>query len=314
MFHHNQYQTSILLSNHIFKDSIERIYEVFRNPTYLEQAFQKFNLQITPLNNPNDKFDTKNATFNYALLSSNISCKLIVEHSINEEHYKLIQIRSISEYPCEFVYRLKLIFYWCSIMKQTVYKEEVTLLYKHSDYLTQELINTYDEQANMRFKIIDKYLKEFTFKLNQCESVIINSNFEETCKGVSNMNVFIQLSPSLGDRVILSNMNNKVGSEILLVIEGEKTYFKIIRNEYVEDKLFFELEIIDKEHKRKMPKQIVQFTLIKITEKQTFLSFVHVFIDPIRFSTISKMETNKKKILSDLKKNLERITKCRSLL
>jgi hypothetical protein len=149
-------------------------------------------------------------------------------------------------------------------------------------------------------------LKEFTFKLNQCESVIIDREFEETSKSVLNMNKFIKLSPSMGDKVILSNMNCKVGSEILLFSEGEKSCLKVIRNEMMDDKVFFELELINHGKTRKMPKQILQFTLIRIAEDKTFLSFVHVFVDPIRFSTISKMNKNKQRILQEFKTNTEK--------
>ena len=53
----------------------------------------------------------------------------------------------------------------------------------------------------------------------------------------------------------------------------------------------------------------MKFTFIKISDKETFLSFVHDFIEPIKYSTISKMENIKKKILLELKKNLEKRNK-----
>ena len=214
--------------------------------------------------------------FDHYLKKSDSYCQLIVENSCNEENRKMLQIRSINVTPFNFTYRLKMCFYWCSIMNQTILFEEVLFLHNRQDYFTQELLKTYDAQKEIRCKAVESFLKEFTFKLNQCESVIIDREFEETSKSVLNMNKFIKLSPSMGDKVI------------------------------------FELELINHGKTRKMPKQILQFTLIRIAEDKTFLSFVHVFVDPIRFSTISKMETNKKKILFDLKKNLEKTKKHRS--
>jgi hypothetical protein len=312
MFINKPFQSTYNSSSYIFKDSIERVFEVFRNPIYLEKAYEKYGLQINPKNNPRDKFDTKGAVFDHYLKKSDSYCQLIVENSCNEENRKMLQIRSINVTPFNFTYRLKMCFYWCSIMNQTILFEEVLFLHNRQDYFTQELLKTYDAQKEIRCKAVESFLKEFTFKLNQCESVIIDREFEETSKSVLNMNKFIKLSPSMGDKVILSNMNCKVGSEILLFSEGEKSCLKVIRNEMMDDKVFFELELINHGKTRKMPKQILQFTLIRIAEDKTFLSFVHVFVDPIRFSTISKMETNKKKILFDLKKNLEKTKKHRS--
>ena len=60
------------------------------------------------------------------------------------------------------------------------------------------------------------------------------------------------------------------------------------------------------EIKKSVLTDALQEGLIKIKDNQTFISFVHEFIDPIRFSTISKMNKNKQRILQEFKTNTEK--------
>ena len=69
---------------------------------------------------------------------------------------------------------------------------------------------------------------------------------------------------------------------------------KVVRNEEIVDKRYYELVL--GANNKKAPKQVLKFTFIKISDREIFLSFVHDFIEPIKYSTISKMESIKNSI------------------
>jgi hypothetical protein len=306
MYRYNQYATKYLSSSFIFKDSIERVFEVYRNPQCMEKAFEKYNLTIYSLRNPSDKFDCLNASFIYCFINSNIRDEFTVESIVNDENRKMIQLQAKNIFPFNYSYKIRLSFYWCNIMNQTVFSEEVFLYQTKIDSYLNDMFNTYQLQMKTRCKIVEKFLKEFTFNLTQFESIIINEDFNIICKYIRHFKLFAKFAPSIANKVIVKGDSSQVGCEIVLYNEQDRNNLKLIRNEIIDDKLFYELEYINKGYSEKIPKQLVKFMLIKIKDDQTFISFVHEFIDPIRFSTISKMNKNKQRILQEFKTNTEK--------
>lgn len=305
MYKGKPYITSYFSSSYVFKDSIDRVFEVYRNPELLMRAQEKFSVQIKPLDNSSDMFDTVGASFAYTLVGG-VFCELTVENSTNEENYKMIQVRSNKVYPLNCNYRIKMCFYWCSLNYQTVLFEEVSFFHRQDPFL-EELFFTYPAQMELRSKIIEHFLQELTFNLIQYESVIIRRQYKDVVNSVVNWNIFIQLSPTVADKVNIKGNAFKIGSSVTLYYKKEKSILTVVRNEEIEDKRYYELVLGEKN--KKAPRQILKFTFIKVSENDTFLSFVHEFIEPIKFSIISKMEKNKKKILNELKRNLEK--KCK---
>lgn len=291
MYKGKPYISSFYSSSYIFKDSLDRVFEVYRNPMLLCKAQERYSVQIKTMTHCNDMFDTVGATFEYRL-KDGVFCELTVENSINEDNYKMIQIRSNQVYPYNFNYRTKMSFYWCTLNNQTVLFEEVYFYHRQDPFL-DELFLTYSSQMELRCKLIDLFLQTLTFNLNQCESVIISRNYKDVVNSVLNWNIFIQLSPTIADKVIIKGNAFNVGSAVTLINRNEKNILKVVRNEEIVDKRYYELVL--GANNKKAPKQVLKFTFIKISDRETFLSFVHDFIEPIKYSTISKMESIKKK-------------------
>lgn len=305
MYKGKPYITSYYSSSYVFKDSIDRVFEIYRNPDLLMKAQEKFRVKIKSLDKPSDMFDKVGASFIYTLVGG-VFCELTVENSANDENYKMIQIRSSKVYPLNCNYRIKMCFYWCSLNYQTVLFEEVTFFHRQDPFL-EELFPTYPSQMELRCKIIEHFLQGLTFNLIQYESVIIRRQYNDIVNSIVNWNIFIQLSPTVADKVDIKGNAFNIGSSVTLYYKKEKSILTVVRNEEIEDKRYYELVLGEKN--KKIPKQILKFTFIKVSENDTFLSFVHEIIEPIKFSIISKMEKNKKKILSELKRNLEKKNK-----
>ena len=298
-------RTTYHCSSYVFKDSIDRVYEALRNPECYERIFKKYNFKILSLRNESDLFDDLGACFRISS-KQKILYEIQIIDSKNEDNYKMLESKSTKVVPFEFSYIMKLSLYWCNIMKQTVVFEEIRFFYPHG--LNEEEENAYLSQMELRFNIIAKYLEKSTFNLNQVESVIINSKFDEVCEAVENWNTFIKLSPKIGDKVIIKGDYKKVGCKISLYSEKEVTKFTVVRNEEIEGKKYYEL-LLDQGKAVHAPKQYLKFMIINVNNTQTFLSFTHEFIEPIKYVKVSKMSKIKKYILGELKKNLENVQK-----
>ena len=297
---YKRYKSSYLCSTYVFKDSINRVYEVIRGPEHLEKTFKKYNCKIKSLRKESDLFDDIGASFRITL-NKVLSYEIIIIEAKNEDNYKMIKCKSTKVYPFNFNYIMKHSLYWCNITKQTVLFEEISFIYPEWEKNQDETF--YKSQMQLKFSIIEKYLEKSTVDLNQTESVIINSKFDEVVESVQNWNKFIQLSPKIGDKVIISGDYTKVNCKIRLYSGNEVNKFTVVRNEETYGKKYYEL-MFD-HHNSKAPKQFLKFLFIDINNKQTFLSFAHEFIEPIKFSRIAQMEKLKKFILMELKQNLE---------
>lgn len=298
-------RTTYHCSSYVFKDSIDRVYEALRNPQCYERIFKKYNFKILSLRNESDFFDDLGACFRI-ISKHKILYEIQIIDSKNEDNYKMLESKSTKVFPFEFSYIMKLSLYWCNIMKQTVVFEEIRFFYQHGLNIEEE--NEYLSQMELRFNTVAKYLEKSTYDLNQVESVIINSKFEDVCEAVLNWNKFIILSPKIGDKVIIKGDYKKVGCKISLYSGKEVTKFTVIRNEDIEGKKHYEL-LLDQGKAVNAPKQFLKFLIININNVQTFLSFTHEFIEPIKYSKISKMSSIKKFILAELKQNLENVQK-----
>lgn len=303
------YISTCYSSTYIYNDSLERVYEVFNKPELLEKAQEQYSIEIQRTRNPDDLFDSIGATFIYTV-KNGMCCTLLVEDSKNEENYKMIQISSLKVYPLNCIYRMKLSFYWCNLTKQTVLYEEVCFFHRKDPDL-EELFPYYHSQMVLKAKLIENFLREFTFNLNQCESVIINVPYKEVSNILNDWTQFVRLSPDIAEEVQIKSDPKQIGGIIVLLNRKERSFLTVVKNEESppNEKRFYDLVLSQKN--KKAPKQFVKFSVIKIREEITFLSFMHEFIDPIRFTTISKMEKIKRKILRDLKINMESIYKCK---
>lgn len=295
-------QTSYFRSSHIFKDSIERVYEVLRRPQYKSEMFRQYSLNIRAMRKQSDLFSDIGASFRISM-NQHIVYEIVITDSKNEEQYKMMKARSISVYPFKFNYILTLSLYWCSMLKQTVLLEEILFIYNtHTNITNHE--NEYLSQVESKFNLIERYLAKCTYGLSQTESIIINAKYKDVCEAVINWKKFIRLSPLVGNSVIIIGNYKEVNSTIILYKGEEEDKFRVIRNEENESGRYYELLLV-KGNDVNAPRQYLKFLFININNDKTFLSFTHEFIEPIKYSRIVKMEKGKKKILKDLKRGLE---------
>ena len=139
-------------------------------------------------------------------------------------------------------------FYWCSLNYQTVLFEEVSFFHRQDPFL-EELFFTYPSQMELRSKIIEHFLQELTFNLIQYESVIIRRQYKDVVNSVVNWNIFIQLSPTVADKVNIKGNAFKIGSSVTLYYKKEKSILTVVRNEEIEDKRYYELVLGQKNKK-----------------------------------------------------------------
>lgn len=299
------FRSTYFSSFYTFTDSIERVFEVYRNPSILEKCQEEFKVSIQSKRSKKDFLDTIGATFIYNI-NNQILYELMIEDSVDEENYKMIQACSLKVTPFDCHYRMKLSFYWSTLTHQTILFEEIWFIHFQERTFYAFLFQSYNPQMQLRCKVVENYLKKSTFLLSQLESVLIETEFNEVCRSVIDWKRFVKLSPEVSDKVILQGDPSKLDSIIILIHKNEKSYLKVIKNEENNGKRNYELVYNSlTDHKKSGPKQLLKFNMVKISETITFLSFVHEFLEPIDYTAIIKMQSKKKKILSDLKLNLE---------
>jgi hypothetical protein len=292
-----------LVFTHVFKDHISRVFEVFANP-------QIYNEHI--INEFINFFQFKKGS-NFAELGCEFQFKwknfftvdMIIAEVIDTDCYKRIKFRTTKVEPIKFNYSLVIHFYWNSVEKNTFHVNELILDDPNHLNLVDEALN-YSEKLHICQKA-EIYLQSSIYELEQTESISISKNIKKVWDVVTNWELFHKYVPLVSESVVYDGPPTEVGT-ILRTINSTKKSENFLRVVKVssnnENQMEFKLECF--RGVPKCPNQELQFLLIKIDEESCFLSFKHVFKQYIKYELLSVISKDKKSILVDLKKNLEK--------
>jgi hypothetical protein len=156
----------------------------------------------------------------------------------------------------------------------------------------------------------ENFLKKSVIGLKQMESIIVSQQRERVWEVVSNWRKFQKIVPSLSDDVAFleeeSESNNEVGRliELKWPTKKMKCNLKIIESDTSQQDCWkFCLECY--EGIPIIPLQDIEFQLIELKGGKTFISFFHIFKEPLKLELINTISKDKKIMLLCLKKSLE---------
>lgn len=285
-----------LVTSFVYEYPINRVYEAFRDMEVHKEILKDF---LQDMKFPNGKhFSDKGIKFSFTWKNIfKLNCEIV--ESINELNFKYYKHHITCVWPIYLKYFLHWYFYWDSV-------DETTLLVVEFEMHDSSLRNVIDENLNFEEQIIiykkfEEYLQINTKGLEQTESILINKNVNHIWEIITNWNLFLKISPLLGEYAKFCGNQLHVGTKFKLLEKNNENYFqvkKIIMNEN-EDREYH-LECYDGSPCLSIKLSI--FKLKNIADKLTFLEFQHIFIDSVKFNYIHRISKEKKRILAKLKK------------
>lgn len=301
MENNRKFKEMSLLCSYVYKDSIQRVWDCFRNPEIFNDTLKENAENITMLQGKDYgevgtvvEFEWKNS---FVIMFE-------VKEVVNTEFYKKIRFYTTKVYPLDLKYTCIFHFYFNTIDKTTLFQHELIF----DDVNALKII---DHKHNKQEKLeicrkIEKFLAKRTEDLIDFESIIINRNIETVWGVISNWKNFQNYVPSIAEKVNFEEGAPKtVGSRIIIENPSKKSKYslKVLKYDVSTERREYVLECYEAEPVS--PKQELKFSLIYVNENNTYLSFIHEFKDPIKYELINSIARDKKQILKDLKKKLE---------
>jgi hypothetical protein len=292
-----------LCVSYVFKDHIERVFEIFKNKESGTEIYKDFMdyLYITK----GDDFATKGNELKFQWKDT-LTVDMLVKDVIDTLNYKKVHFQTLKVQPLGINYEVIYHYYWNTIERTTLYFVET--IFDNPEIL-KYVNSTYNQVEKIAIcKKAEKLLQKSTSLLTQMESVVILKNIQSVWNVITDWNIFKKYCPMVCESVSYEGSSEALNTKMhLLNGSMEKTceyHLKVIESRVGENQRNYTLDLYD--GVPKSPQQELQFLLIDINEKCTFLSFKHVFKQPIKYDLIYAIQKDKKQILSLLKKNLER--------
>lgn len=286
-----------------YNDSIKRVWDVFKD-------FDKCNADFADMRTKcefivgNNTFEVNNEFKMTWKDSSELIFKCI--NVVDEEFHKKIAWRvHVPDY--EVYYTHIYIIHSNTIEKNSILIWDI--IYDQPEKLPftkDTLINMHKIllESCKRYEII---LKKNLDNLNQTESVIINKEKEKIWRLITNWKEFVQIVPAVADEVELEGDPQQINSVVRLKFTTRDVECKLkvisINNNPQDEKWEYNLECVD--GKPRVPKQILSFNLMDISDNMTFISFKHEFKQMVKYELMQSISNEKKKILSGLKNYFE---------
>jgi ribosome-associated toxin RatA of RatAB toxin-antitoxin module len=290
-----------LIFYYVFKDHIDRVWDCFKSPEiYVEALKQQANtMTITKGSDYSEvgttvEFNWKNEIFNV----------FEVKEVINTKNYKMNKLYSTKLEPLDFKYTYINHFYWNTHDQTTLYKNE--LIFENFDAL--KIIDfKFNKQEKFNLcKYIESYLSQKLDDLFQYESILINVDLDTLWQVVTDWRLFQRHVPFIAEEINIQGNPTDVGAVINVRhnAKNNKYSLKVLKVENEIDKKEYDLELFDAQPV--CPKQILKFSLLAINKNHTLLSFKHEFKEMIKHNLINSIAEEKKNILLELKKKLEK--------
>jgi len=291
-----------LIFHYVFKDHIERIWECFKSPEILANAV-KIQAKKMTVTKGSDYSEVGTTVEFY--WKDEIYNEFQITEVVNTKYYKMNKLYSTKLEPLDFKYTYINHFYWNTSDHTTLYKNE--LIFDDVDAL--KIIDfKFNKQEKLELcKYIENYLSKKIENLYQFESILINVELERLWEVIKDWRIFQRKVPIIAEEIQHEGDPLLIGSIIHVSHPSKNSSYslRILRVEDQEDKKELELELFDS--KPNCPKQVLKFGLLSLNKNHTLLSFKHEFKEVIKYILINSIAEEKKNILSELKKNMEKI-------
>jgi hypothetical protein len=276
--------------NYIFEDTIDRVFELYRNPAHFVHLHIPFMTGFKKLTG--DHFDTVGTTFEF-IWKQEVHVESKIIEVIDEVDYKMIKMWFYKVDPTEFTYHM--------IYKlKYITADQVTLLTNVCEFGTLQSLSFYQlqidhEERLMLLRRAEGYLKTLTHSLVHEDAVVIEKELAEVWDVVTNIELLCQNAP-ICDRFERTGPGQvkifKDGGEVYCV-ENKKT-FNNENSEYM-------IKVVNG-----CPETQIKELLFKFVNlgNKTLLVFTHIFYDPIPVTCFRELSLAKQKILSSLKRNI----------
>ena len=281
---------------YIFRAPIDKVYNIFINPQLFTCTFFQNCKMLSMMHEENSLDSSGNEVT--LLWNKNVTLTFRIDNAIDLPYFKMFTHRSIST-PSNFSpFEHTFSFFWNSTDKVTVFKFTSWVRdTKDRESITKYIIENKD---SMCFST-ENYLMTTLTNLEENESISINKPIEDVWNFLNDINNQKFFYPNAQSIKISTNEEGKVS------IEDEdnktKTTFNVVKNEINDDKKQLALELIAANVS--LPKQRIEFQLIRMDNAQCFIIFKHIILEFIPFDILMSYSSSKKKVLRRVKNILE---------
>ena len=291
-----------ILFYYVFRDHIERVWECLKSPQITCEAL-KPTVEAIPVLKGSDYSEV--GTVTQFWWKGTMYNEFEVKEVINTKNYKMIRQYTTLLEPLPLKYTYISHLYWNSHDQTTLFKSE--LIYEDLDaFKVMDL--TYTKQSKIDFcKGFENYMAKKLEDLFQFESILINIDIEALWQVITDWDLFQKLVPFIGEEIKHEGNPLQIGSKIHInnsIINSQYSlHVKKVLNEA--EKKEYILESTESTQPL-CPKQNLIFSLLTIKKNFTSITFKHEFKENIKHSLINSVSEEKKNILLELKKKLEK--------
>jgi len=291
-----------MLSYYVFRDHIERVWECLKSPEITCEALRPTVEAITVLKGSDYSEVGTVVQFWWKDIMFSV---FEVKEVINTKNYKMIRHFSTKLEPHTFKYTYISHLYWNTHDQTTLFKTE--LIFEDLDAL-KVMDLTISKQQKLDFCTgFENHMAKKLEDLFQFESILINIDIEALWQVITDWSLFQKLVPFIGEEIKHEGNPLQIGSKIHInniTINSEYSlHVKKVLNEA--EKKEYILECTESTQPL-CPKQNLIFSLLTIKKNLTSLTFKHEFKENIKYSLINTVSEEKKNILLELKKKLEK--------
>jgi hypothetical protein len=285
---------------YLFEDNIIRVFNCFKSPEIFNQTLK----HAEEIDMKDGKYYDEIGTQVKFSWKKIFSVNFIVKQVIDNNYYKKLTFYANEVKPFNTLYTLNFHFYNNTIENSTLFVHEMIF----DDELGMSLLGkNHDNREKIEMcQEIDRILKKKIDELYQYESIIINNKISRVWEEISDWNSLINLTPLIGDSVNYEGNKYEIGTIVNISDSIKNTYF-ILRLIKCEKFSNFQKSIIFECFNAypKSPKQELHFEFIYCNENTTFVSFKHIFLEPVKYKHIKSISKNKIHILNEIKKKIE---------
>jgi hypothetical protein len=290
-----------LIFYYVFKDHIERVWHCFKTPEIYEKAVKPQADKMTIIKGSDYSEVGTTVEFNW---KNEIFSVFEVKEVINTKNYKMIKLYSTKLEPLDFKYTYISHFYWNTNDQTTLFKNELI-------FDNFEALKIIDFKYNKQEKLdtcrnLENFLSQKTDDLYQFESILINVELDILWKVITDWRLFQKHVSFIAEEVQIQGDPVQIGSIIHIKHNSKNSKYslKVLKVENEIEKKDYELELFDAHPT--CPEQILKFSLLAINKNHTLLSFKHEFKEMIKYNLINSIAEEKKNILLELKKKMEK--------
>jgi hypothetical protein len=277
---------------YVYKDSIDRVFEMYKKPIHFEQIHSPFMTKLKILEG--NLLNEVGTTFQF-FWKNEVKIESVVEEVIEESYFKQIKFYFFKVEPTDFKYHMIYKMRW-------IHTDEVTLFTHICEFGTLQSLTFYQLQADheekvMLFSKAALYLQSLTHLLIHEESVVINTSLDNLWDIITDMEKFSHYAPLVADRFEMDHEVMKIykdNSEVNCI--EVKKMLNLDNSEYV-------VRVLNGNPQTQLKE--LKFNLVSLGCVKSLLIFTHIFYEPIPVLSFKELSATKQKILTSLRRNIK---------